>query len=80
MRSLSELDLKYVNYHRTSELTGEQILLQADKFAGHRVRVAILNDDESNPSVEDNFRQAWQEIKEGKLRPISELWEGIDAE
>ena len=62
------------------EGTWEQILLQADKLAGHRVRVTILNDDESNTSVENNFRQAWQEIKEGKLRPISELWEGIDAE
>jgi hypothetical protein len=33
-----------------------------------------------NLSPEDSFRQAWQEIKEGKVRPISELWNGIDAE
>lgn len=62
------------------EGTWEEILLQADKLAGHRVRVTIISDDEFKPSPEDSFRQAWKEIKEGKVRPISELWEGIDAE
>jgi hypothetical protein len=30
--------------------------------------------------AEASFRQGWQEIMAGQTRPISELWEGIDAE
>ena len=30
--------------------------------------------------AEASFRQGWQEIVTGQTRPISELWEGIDAE
>lgn len=26
------------------------------------------------------FRQGWNEVMEGEVRPISELWRGIDAE
>jgi hypothetical protein len=62
------------------EGTWEEILSQADQFKGHRIKVTILDQEELEPSPEDSFRQAWQEIKEGKVRPISELWEGIDAE
>lgn len=62
------------------EGTWEEILLQTDKLAGHRVKVTIISDEELNLAPEDSFRQAWKEIKEGKIRPISELWDGIDAE
>lgn len=27
-----------------------------------------------------SFRQGWLEATSGKIRPIDELWEGIDAE
>jgi len=27
-----------------------------------------------------SFRQGWQEAMTGQTRPVSELWEGIDAE
>ena len=30
--------------------------------------------------VEASFRQGWQEAMTGQTRPVSELWEGIDAE
>jgi hypothetical protein len=29
--------------------------------------------------AEASFRQGWQEIMTGQTRPVSELWEGIDA-
>ena len=29
--------------------------------------------------AEASFRQGWQEAQTGQTRPISELWEGIDA-
>lgn len=31
------------------------------------------------PTAEDSFRQAWQETQRGETRPLSELWDGIDA-
>ena len=30
--------------------------------------------------AEDSFRQGWKEAMAGQTRPVSELWEGIDAE
>jgi hypothetical protein len=32
------------------------------------------------PAAEDTFRAAWKEAKSGQTHPISELWEGIEAE
>jgi hypothetical protein len=31
-------------------------------------------------SAEESFRQGWQEAITGNTLPISELWDGIDAE
>ena len=64
------------------EGTWEEILAQSAKFSGRRVRIIVLanEDEEALPSPEESFRQAWLEIKTGKTRPVSELWEGIDAE
>ncbi len=30
--------------------------------------------------AEDSFRQGWKEALEGETRPVSELWDEIDAE
>ena len=30
--------------------------------------------------AEASFRQGWQEARRGQTRPVSELWEGIDAQ
>jgi len=30
--------------------------------------------------AEASFRQGWKEALSGNTRPVSELWEGIDAE
>jgi hypothetical protein len=30
--------------------------------------------------AEASFRQGWKETMAGETRPVSELWEGIDAE
>ncbi len=64
------------------EGTWEEILAQAANFAGRRVRIIVLanEDEEALPSPEESLRQAWLEIKTGKTRPVSELWDGIDAE
>ena len=64
------------------EGTWEEILALSEKFADRRVGVIVLanEDEEALPSPEESFRQAWLEIKTGKTRPVSELWEGIYAE
>lgn len=63
------------------EGTWEEILALSEKFADRRVRIIVLanEDEEALRSPEESFRQAWLEIKTGKTRPVSELWEGIDA-
>ena len=30
--------------------------------------------------AEDSFRQGWKETMAGETRPVSELWDNIDAE
>lgn len=53
-----------------------------------RVKVILLvaNEPDFDPDdtpveeIKASLRRALQEVKEGKTRPISELWEGIDAE
>jgi len=30
--------------------------------------------------AEDSFRQGWKEAMTGETRPVSELWDGVDAE
>jgi len=30
--------------------------------------------------AEESFVQGWKEMKKGETMPVSELWEGIDAE
>ncbi len=37
-------------------------------------------DDTPVEEVKASLRRALQDVKEGKTRPVSELWEGIDAE
>lgn len=32
------------------------------------------------PSAEESFRQGWREAKNRDTLPISELWDGVDAE
>ncbi|MDF5721616.1 MAG: hypothetical protein PUP91_14275 [Rhizonema sp. PD37] len=52
-----------------------------------RVRVIMLflekeidEDDESKESVLDSLRKSFREAKAGKTKPVSQLWDGIDAE
>ncbi|OCR01479.1 hypothetical protein BCD67_18450 [Oscillatoriales cyanobacterium USR001] len=62
------------------EGTWEEILTHTSELAGHRVRVTVISDNEPLKSAEDCFRQGWHEAMTGQTIPLSELWEGIDAE
>lgn len=37
------------------------------------------SDDESNELILASFNTSLQQVKEGKIRPIPELWDGIDV-
>ena len=50
-----------------------------------RVRVIVLlsdtdSEDELSESPQESFRQGWQDAVTGKTSPVSQLWDGIDAE
>ncbi|MEA5580272.1 hypothetical protein VB620_02835 [Nodularia harveyana UHCC-0300] len=58
--------------------------LSVDKHS--RVRVIILiseeyqEDEEISESAIESFRQGWHDAMTGNTLPVSQLWEGIDAE
>lgn len=50
-----------------------------------RVRVIVLvntddREEEISESPCENFRQGWHDVVTGNVIPISQLWDGIDAE
>ena len=42
--------------------------------------VRIFRESVSLKPAQDSFRQGWKEALAGETRPVSELWDGIDAE
>jgi len=42
--------------------------------------VRVFRESVTLKPAEMSFRQGWQEALEEQTRPISELWEGLDAE
>ena len=42
--------------------------------------VHLFRESVSLKPAEGSFRQGWKETLAGETRPVSELWEGIDAE
>ena len=49
-----------------------------------KVRVIVLvaeeQDEELLDSPQESFRQGWQDVMTGNTLPVSQLWDGIDAE
>ncbi len=39
-----------------------------------------VEDDVISESAAESFRQGWYDVVNGNTLPVSELWEGIDAE
>ena len=59
--------------------------LAMDKYT--RVRVIVLlseseevPDEEPLESAQEGFRQGWYDAMTGNTLPVSQLWEGIDAD
>ena len=41
--------------------------------------VRLFRESAALKPAEASFRQGWKEAQAGETRPISELWEGVDA-
>lgn len=75
----------------TAIINGEgQLSLDLPLNIAHhcRVRVIVLipeseeeidPDDDPPETVIEGIREGWQQTLAGEVRPISELWEGVDA-
>ena len=52
----------------------------------NRVRIIVLipDDEETNDdpieTIVEGLHEGWQQALKGKTRPVSQLWEGLDAE
>ena len=42
--------------------------------------IRLFRESVTLPSAESSFRQGWQEAMTGNTIPLSQLWDGIDAE
>ena len=80
------LEIAIVLYQQHSlrlELAAQLALMSVDDFyqlliSRHIVTQPADPDDEPAELVLASLRNSLQQIKEGKLPPISELWDGID--
>ncbi|MDB9428916.1 hypothetical protein PN482_08380 [Microcystis aeruginosa CS-555/01A07] len=57
----------------------EQILLR-DFLDTQITQAQLSNENIELKPAKECFRQGWQDAMTGNIQPISELWEGIDAE
>ncbi|ACK69486.1 conserved hypothetical protein [Gloeothece citriformis PCC 7424] len=72
----------------TIDEKGQLLLDEPLSISSSSVRVIILVNEQDEPDPDDtpieeikaSLRRALQEAKEGKRIPLSQMWEGIDAE
>ena len=62
-----------------------QVLEEVDKIPSEYLpsllkMVRAFREGVTLQTAEESFRQGWQEAVAGQTRPVTELWEGIDAE
>lgn len=63
-----------------SRVQQELDLIPEESFPSLLKMIQDFRKDVTFPTAEEGFRQAWQEAMTGQTRPISELWERLDAE
>lgn len=66
------------NYHN-------RVLEEIDKMPAEYLPallkvIHIFRESISLKSADESFQQGWKEVLRGETRPISELWDNIDAE
>lgn len=74
---------QHIPFEQAAQLAGvshsefQQLLISRNvDVAG---TIAIDPDDEPEELILESIRVSLQQIREGKTRPISELWDGIDV-
>lgn len=79
--------MKAIEVKGTVDELGQLSLDEPLTLAKHsRVRVIVLiteeneEDDELVESASESFRKGWHDVMTGNTVPVSQLWEGIDAE
>ncbi len=79
--------MKAIEVKGTVNEFGQLSLDEPLTIAKHsRVRVIVIiaeenqEDEELVESASESFRQGWYDAMNGNTVPISQLWEGIDAE
>ncbi|WP_066383138.1 MULTISPECIES: hypothetical protein [unclassified Anabaena] len=79
--------MKAIEVKGTVNEFGQLALDEPLTIAKHsRVRVIVIiaeenqEDEELIESASESFRQGWYDAMNGNTVPISQLWEGIDAE
>ena len=76
------LQITMVN-HPTSyqeEFLRELRQIPAEHLSSLLTIVRAYRESVSLPSAEESFRKGWKEMIDGATRPLSELWEDLDAE
>ncbi len=63
-----------------AELMEEIHEVPSEYWPGLLQLIRVFRESVTLKSAEESFRQGWQEALRGETRPISELWDGIDAE
>jgi hypothetical protein len=63
----------------------EQLAYEIEKLPGEYLPnllqiVRLFRDSVTLKPAEDSFRQGWKESMAGETLPVSELWNGIDAD
>lgn len=69
------------NISRYHELVLEEIDKTPEEQLPYLLQIIrIFRESTSLKSAEESFKQGWMETLKGETKPVSELWDGIDAE
>jgi uncharacterized phage protein gp47/JayE len=63
-----------------SQISAEIKKIPAEYLSSLLAMIRAFREGVTLKTAEESFRQGWKEALRGETHPISELWEGIDAE
>ena len=78
-------DKNFVAQNPTTTKILEQMMQEINKTPQEHLPsllqiIRLFRESVTLKSAEDSFRQGWQEAMKGDTIPVSQLWDGIDAE
>ena len=63
-----------------SEVLDELERIPAEFLPAFLTLIRTFRESVTLPSAQESFQQGWQEALDAQTRPVSELWEDVDAE